>query len=163
MAYDDDILLEEDAAVKAFVGQYNPEHALMGRDHPLAVGPYDIAAYCMEHKVQQAEAMKNAKQAVMDVAADFEKTFGRKYGFFEEYCMEDAEICIVSYGITARVARNAIVAARKKGIKVGMIRPITLWPFPKAKLGEISDSAKAFSTKILRKAQETCGGAKSKI
>ena len=58
--------------------------------------------------------------------------------------MEDAEICIVSYGITARVSRNAIVDARKQGIKVGMIRPITLWPFPKAPLAAAADKVKSF-------------------
>jgi len=63
---------------------------------------------------------------------------------WEEYRMEDAEICIVSYGITARVARNAIVAARKKGIKVGMIRPITLWPFPSKPLLAAADKVNAF-------------------
>ncbi|MBR6741597.1 MAG: 3-methyl-2-oxobutanoate dehydrogenase subunit beta, partial [Clostridia bacterium] len=49
---------------------------------------------------------------------------------YEEYMMDDAEICIAAFGIAARVAKNAIVEARNKGIKVGMIRPITLWPFP---------------------------------
>ena len=63
---------------------------------------------------------------------------------WEEYQMEDAEICIVSYGITARIARNAIVEARKEGIRVGMIRPITLWPFPKAPLLAAADKVKAF-------------------
>ena len=53
---------------------------------------------------------------------------------YEEYMMDDAEICIVSFGITARVSKNAINLARQQGIKVGMIRPITLWPFPKAPL-----------------------------
>ena len=66
----ENILLEDDADVKAFVGEWNPEHALIGRDHPLAVGPYDTCPYCMEHKVQQAEAMKNAKRAILEVAAD---------------------------------------------------------------------------------------------
>ena len=63
---------------------------------------------------------------------------------WEEYMMDDAEICIVSYGITARVSRNAIVEARRQGIKVGMIRPITLWPFPKAPLATAADKVKAF-------------------
>ena len=58
--------------------------------------------------------------------------------------MEDAEICIVSYGITARISRNAIVEARKEGIKVGMIRPITLWPFPKAPLLAAADKVDSF-------------------
>ena len=48
----------------------------------------------------------------------------------EEYLMDDAEICVVAFGIAARVAKNAIVSARKAGVKVGLIRPITLWPFP---------------------------------
>lgn len=50
---------------------------------------------------------------------------------YEEYLMDDAEICVAAFGIAARVSKNAINAARAKGIKVGMIRPITLWPFPK--------------------------------
>lgn len=50
---------------------------------------------------------------------------------WEEYLMDDAEICVVSFGITARISKNAVDAARSQGIRVGMIRPITLWPFPK--------------------------------
>ncbi len=49
---------------------------------------------------------------------------------YEEYLMDDAEICVAAFGIAARVSKNAINEARKQGIKVGMIRPITLWPFP---------------------------------
>jgi 2-oxoglutarate ferredoxin oxidoreductase subunit alpha len=65
---------------------------------------------------------------------------------YESYMMEDAEICVVSFGITSRVSKNAIVAARAKGIKVGMIRPITLWPFPKKPILEAADKVKAFIT-----------------
>ena len=63
---------------------------------------------------------------------------------YDEYRMEDAEICIVAYGVAARVSQNAIDKAREKGIKVGMIRPITLWPFPKAVLNAAADKVKAF-------------------
>ncbi|MCD8016485.1 MAG: 3-methyl-2-oxobutanoate dehydrogenase subunit VorB [Oscillospiraceae bacterium] len=49
---------------------------------------------------------------------------------WEEYLMDDAEICVTAYGISARVARSAVTAARAQGIKAGMIRPQTLWPFP---------------------------------
>ena len=58
--------------------------------------------------------------------------------------MDDAEICIVACGITARVSRNAIVEARKQGIKVGMLRPITLWPFPKKALAAAAEKVSAF-------------------
>ena len=51
---------------------------------------------------------------------------------YEEYLMEDAEIAVTAYGIASRVAKNAVDEARKKGLKVGLIRPITVWPFPKA-------------------------------
>ena len=63
---------------------------------------------------------------------------------YDEYRMEDAEICIVAYGVAARVSQNAIDKARENGIKVGMIRPITLWPFPKAVLNAAADKVKAF-------------------
>lgn len=63
---------------------------------------------------------------------------------FEEYRMDDAEICIVAFGVAARVSKNAIDEARKNGIKVGMIRPITLWPFPKKVLAEAAKKVKAF-------------------
>ena len=62
---------------------------------------------------------------------------------WEEYMMEDAELCVVAFGIASRVAKNAIVAARKEGIKVGLIRPITLWPFPKKALRAAADQVKA--------------------
>jgi len=48
----------------------------------------------------------------------------------ETYMMEDADFAIVAYGSSARIAKNAILMAREKGIKAGLIRPITLWPFP---------------------------------
>ncbi len=63
---------------------------------------------------------------------------------WEEYMMEDADICIVSCGITARVSRNAILEARKQGIKVGLLRPITLWPFPKKALVAAAEKVKSF-------------------
>ncbi len=63
---------------------------------------------------------------------------------YEEYLMEDAEICVTAFGIASRVAKNAINEARKQGIKVGMIRPITLWPFPVAPFKAAADKVKAF-------------------
>ena len=63
---------------------------------------------------------------------------------WEEYMMEDAEICVVAFGIASRVAKNAVVAARAEGIKVGLIRPITLWPFPTKALRATADKVKAF-------------------
>ena len=62
---------------------------------------------------------------------------------WEEYMMDDAEICVVAFGIAARVAKNAVAAARSEGIKVGLIRPITLWPFPNEAFAK-AEGVKAF-------------------
>ena len=63
---------------------------------------------------------------------------------WEEFMMEDAEYCVVAFGIASRVAKNAVVAARNEGIKVGLIRPITLWPFPKKALAAAAEKVKSF-------------------
>ncbi len=63
---------------------------------------------------------------------------------YEEFMMEDAEYCVVSFGIASRISKNAVVEARKQGIKVGLIRPITLWPFPKTALKKASETVKGF-------------------
>ena len=63
---------------------------------------------------------------------------------YEAYRMEDAEVCVVAFGIAARVAKNAVAAARSEGIRAGLIRPITLWPFPAKALRQAADQVKAF-------------------
>ena len=87
---------------------------------PEELEQWNIRRYAMYKEIEENEAM------------------------YEEFMTEDADIVIVAFGVAARVARNAIVAARAKGIKAGMIRPITLWPFPKKVLFEKAKTAKAF-------------------
>lgn len=64
----------------------------------------------------------------------------------EEYLTEDADIIVVAYGASSRVSRSAVDKARAEGIKAGMIRPITLWPFPVKAVSKAADTAKAFLT-----------------
>ncbi len=63
---------------------------------------------------------------------------------YESFMMEDADICVVAFGIAARVSKNAIVEARRQGIKVGLIRPITVWPFPTKPIADAAGKVKAF-------------------
>ncbi len=72
------------------------------------------------------------------------KVIEQTEAMWEEYMMEDAEYCVVAFGIASRVAKNAVVAARREGVKVGLIRPITLWPFPTEPLAAAADRVKAF-------------------
>ena len=61
----------------------------------------------------------------------------------EEYMTEDAEVVIFAYGSTARSARYAVKELRKEGVKAGLFRPITLWPFPEKRIAELGKQAKA--------------------
>lgn len=61
---------------------------------------------------------------------------------FEEHYTEDAEYLIVAFGSIARIALKAIEEARAKGVKIGLLRPITLWPFPTARIAELSHQVK---------------------
>ena len=61
----------------------------------------------------------------------------------EDYRVEDAEIVFVAYGTTSRITRNVVDALREEGTKAGMIRPITLWPFPTAAIQNVPASTKA--------------------
>lgn len=154
----ENILLEEDAAVREFVGSYEPENYLLKHENPLAVGPYDTCPYYMEHKVQQAHAMMDAKQAIADVAADFEKTFGRKYGFFEEYRMEDAECAIVLIGSTAGTAKACVDKLRDEGCKVGLVKLRVFRPFPAAELAQALKHCKAVAVMDKSEGFSGCGG-----
>jgi len=63
---------------------------------------------------------------------------------YERFMTDDADIICVAFGIASRICKSAVTAAREKGIKAGLLRPITLWPFPKAAIAEAANTAKAF-------------------
>jgi pyruvate ferredoxin oxidoreductase alpha subunit len=152
------ITLLEDDEVKGFVGDYCPEHYLLKARNPLAVGPYDVSAYYMEHKKQQAEAMKNAKQVILDVAARFEALTGRKYGFFEEYHMEDAEVALLLIGSSAGTAKVAVDALRAKGKRVGLVKLRVFRPFPMEELALALSHCKAVAVMDKTESFSACGG-----
>ncbi|MBR6850532.1 MAG: pyruvate ferredoxin oxidoreductase [Lachnospiraceae bacterium] len=154
----ENIEIEEDDKVKAFVGEYKPENYLLKSENPLAVGPYGVSGYYMEARVAQAQAMKNAKKVILDVAADFEKTFGRKYGFFEEYCMEDAEIAMVIMGSSAGTAKAAVDQLRKNGVKAGLVKIRVFRPFPGEELAKAIAHCKAVAVMDKSEGFSACGG-----
>lgn len=63
---------------------------------------------------------------------------------WESVCTEDAEIVLVAYGISSRVSKEAVKVARRRGMKLGLIRPITLWPFPKKAFEALGEQVKGF-------------------
>ncbi|MDR1693104.1 MAG: 3-methyl-2-oxobutanoate dehydrogenase subunit VorB [Oscillospiraceae bacterium] len=62
----------------------------------------------------------------------------------DSYLLDDAEIVVAAYGASARIAKNAVDEARNRGVKAGLLRPVTLWPFPKKAFLEASKHARAF-------------------
>lgn len=139
----ENIQLEEDDKVKAFVGKYKPEHYLLNKQEPIAVGPLDLQAHLFEHKAQQAQAMRNAKNVILEVSKDFEKTFGRKYGLFEEYKLDDAEIAIVCMNSTAGTTKFVVDSLREKGIKAGLLKIRVYRPFPGEEVANALSKMKA--------------------
>ncbi len=151
----ENIQLESDEEVKKFVGSYKPEHYLLNDKEPIAVGPLDLQAYLFEHKAQQAEAMRNAKQVIKEVAEEFEKWTGRKYEFFEKYMLDDAEIAIVCMNSTAGTAKAVINDLRAKGVKAGLLKIRMFRPFPVEEVAEALSNLKAVA--ILDKADSLNG------
>ena len=147
--------LLDDDVVKNFVGEYEPENYLLNPNETYAVGPYAITDYYMESRKAQAHAMENAKQVIKDIAEEFEKISGRKYGLIEEYRMEDAEYAVVIIGSAAGTTKEAIDHMRENGEKVGIIKVRSFRPFPgeeiaaslkKCKAVAIMDRSESFST-----------------
>ena len=155
----ENIELENDEEVKKFVGQYKPEHYLLNDKEPIAIGPLDLQAYLFEHKAQQAEAMKNAKKVIKEVAKEFEKWTGRKYEFFEKYKLDDAEIAIVCMNSTAGTTKAVVDELREIGVKAGLLKLRMFRPFPAEEIAEALQGLKAVA--ILDKADSlnSAGGA----
>jgi len=152
----ENLTLMDDDEVKAFVGKYNPPYHLMDKENPMSMGPLSLPFHYFESKRQQAEAMKTSIKAILEVAADFEKVTGRKYGLFEEYKMEDAEVAIVILNSTAGTAKDVVDALRAQGVKAGLLKIRVYRPFPVEQIVEALSRCKAVA--VLDKA-DSCNGA----
>jgi len=135
--------LLEDEEVKKFVGKYNPPYHLMDKDKPMSMGPLSLPFYYFEQKRQQAEAMRASIKPILEVAAEFEKLTGRKYGLFEEYRMDDAEVAIVVLNSTAGTAKDVVDELRGQGVKAGLIKIRVYRPFPVEEIAKALSKCKA--------------------
>ena len=155
----ENIELEEDEKVKAFVGAYNPEHYLLNKAEPIAVGPLDLQPYLFEHKFQQAQAMRDAKAVIEEVSKEFSAMTGRQYGLIEEYKMEDAELVIVCMNSTAGTAKATVDKLRAEGKKAGLVKIRMFRPFPSEEVAEVLKSAKAIAVLDKADSLNAAGGA----
>ena len=139
----ENIELLEDDVVKDFVGEYEPEEYLLNPGKPIAVGPYSVTAYAMEAKKNQELALEHSKEVILQVAKEFEKISGRKYGLFEEYRTEDADYIMLIMGSAAGTAKQAVDDLRLQGKKVGVIKLRVFRPFPAQELAQALKNCKA--------------------
>ncbi len=155
----ENIELLEDDVVKNFVGEYKPEHYLLNNKEPISVGPMDLQAYLFEHKYQEANAMKNAKNVILEVSKEFEKLTGRSYSLFEEYKLDDAQIAIVCMNSTAGTTKVVVDELRNKGIKAGLLKIRVYRPFPAEEISKALSNVKALAVLDRADSLNACGGA----
>ena len=139
--------LIEDEAVKAFVGEYEPENYLL-KHEPAGGGPLRNVPVLYGSQAAQAQA---SMPVILEVAEKFEKMTGRSYGFFEEYRMDDAEVAVVVIGSSAGTGKEAVDRLRSEGKKVGLIKLRVFRPFPREQLAEAMCKVKAVA--IMDKAE----------
>ena len=139
----ENIELLEDADVKAFVGEYEPEEFLLNPGKPIAVGPYSVSNYAMEARKNQELALERAKDVILQVAEEYEKISSRKYGLFEAYKTEDADYVMLIMGSAAGTAKQAVDDLRVQGKKVGVLKLRVFRPFPAKEIAEALRNCKA--------------------
>jgi len=137
------IQVEDDDEVKKFVGEYKPVYPLLDTSRKLTVGPIDFTDYYFEHKRGQIEGIENAPRVIEAVGKEFGQKFGREYGFFEEYKMNDAELCIVVMSSAAGTCKDAVDELRSEGKRIGLLKPRVFRPFPHQKIAEALKKMKA--------------------
>lgn len=133
----------EDDKVKNFIGEFKNLNPLLDLEHPVSYGPLILPDYYMEYRKAHAEVMSKVSGVVLDVAKDFEKISGRKYGLFETYRLDDAEIALVILNSAAGTSKDVIDAFREKGLKAGLLKPRLYRPFPYEEAGNALKHLKA--------------------
>lgn len=126
----------EDEEVRNFIGRFKTDYPLLDTDNPVTFGPVDFTDYYFEHRRQVFQGMVNAKQVILEVAKEYEKLTGRRYGFFETYRLEDAEVAIVILSSAAGTTRYVVDQLRKQGVKAGLLKLRVFRPFPAEELAE---------------------------
>lgn len=133
----------DDESVKKFVGEYKELFPLLNVNKPVSYGPLILPDYYHEFKRAQHEVMTKVPKVVQEVAEEFEKISGRKYGLFESYRLDDAEIAVVILNSAAGTTKDVVDEFRERGIKAGLLKPRLFRPFPYAEIGEALKHLKA--------------------
>jgi len=134
----------DDETVKAFVGEYKPENALLDTDNPVSHGNFaGLGGPYFEFKKAQRNAIDRSAAVITAVADEWSKICGRPFGNVEGWGMEDAELAIVAIGSTAGNARHVARELRAQGVRVGVLKVRVFRPFPFADIADALVGCKA--------------------
>jgi pyruvate ferredoxin oxidoreductase alpha subunit len=122
------VLINKDEDIRKFVP--NDIDRMLNPDNPASIGSFCMPNYEYEFKYQIVEALGKVPSLSSNVDKEFGETFDRKYGLFETYRCDDAEIIMVSMGTIASTARVAVDELRMENKKVGLFRPRLFRPNP---------------------------------
>jgi pyruvate ferredoxin oxidoreductase alpha subunit len=134
----------DDETVKAFVGEYVPENALLDVEHPVSHGNFaGLGGPYFEFKRAQRNAIDRSADVITQIADEWTKICGRPFGHVEGWGMEDAELAIVAIGSTAGNARHVARELRAQGVRVGVLKVRVFRPFPFADIADALAGCKA--------------------
>lgn len=154
----EDILMLPDEEVKKFIGPFKGPYSLLDVDHPITVGALDFTDFYFEHLKSQSEGMRQAKPVVQEIGKEFGDKYGRAYGFFDAYKLEDAETAIVVMGSTAGTSRVAVDRLRARGVKAGMLRLRVYRPFAEQEIAQALKHTKAIAVLDRSDSKNAVGG-----
>jgi pyruvate ferredoxin oxidoreductase alpha subunit len=134
----------DDASVKAFVGEYKPQNALLDFENPVSHGNFaGLGGPYFEFKRSERNAIDRSMAVIRSVGAEWSALSGRPFDVVEGWGMEDAEYVIVVIGSTAGNARHVARGLRAKGVKAGVLKVRVFRPFPFAEIADAIKDAKA--------------------
>lgn len=142
---EDALYMLSDEAAYDFVGPYKHKYTLLDPARPITVGPLDLTDYYFEHKWSQLEAYPRIFDVARDVFDEFADLTGRRYGFWEEYKLDDADLVMVILGSSAGTAKDVVDEYREKGVKIGLLKLRMFRPFPAEQLKPVLAGRKAIA------------------
>jgi pyruvate ferredoxin oxidoreductase alpha subunit len=138
------VMAPDPEAVAAFLPTYQPNHAFIRGERPMAQGTAVLGGSVYSYfRYQQHLSQVNALEVHQEVAAVFADQFGRRYGLVEPFQLDDADYVLVMSNAFATKGKAAVQRLRAQGVKAGLLRLRVLRPFPAAQLAEVLGGRKA--------------------
>ncbi len=142
---DTNVLVEKNSEINEFVGKCSPDYSVLDNEKPVTVGNVAGPDYYFEQKFNQAQGIENARRIIKAIGKEYGDRFGRYYGHFESYKMDDAEQAILIIGSAAGTVKELVDELRKKGDKVGLLKLRVFRPFPYKELKDCLSHVKAIA------------------